>query len=506
MLSADIDNGPALSASGTKRWWDRPSGPIPGARLKWGGKGGSRVGIVPVALKLPRQHLRRMKNIRNRKGYDLKISGAPSDEMVSLSVPATVAALPERIPFIKPRLRVKTGDAVQVGSILYEDKTDPRIVFASPGGGVVADIVFGPRRVIREIVITLDREESAVTFPALSETDLDGIARGDLVARLLDGGVWPLLRELPFRKIASPDGEPPAILVGLDGREPFQPNPERYLGAEHRPLLDYGLKALRRLCDKVLVYTDPQREDFCRSFQDVLTHTIAGPYPADDPGVLLYHLRRGPEDNRAWFIGGQDLLLLAGFLQNGTMPTERLFVVGGSGAAERQHVRSRLGAPLKHLVLAEPTCPEPRYVVGGVLRGYSGNPEGHVGLYETAVNVLPEAVEREFLNLFRPGFNKPTRSRTFVSAIKDAPQTMDTNINGGRRACIACGYCSDVCPVDILPQMALKSILAEEVEEYLAHGLLDCVECGLCSYVCPSKIELVETFRQTKFDYHKEQV
>jgi Na+-transporting NADH:ubiquinone oxidoreductase subunit A len=110
------------------------------------------------------------------------------------------------------------------------------------------------------------------------------------------------------------------------------------------------------------------------------------------------------------------------------------------------------------------------------------------------------------LNLFRPGFNKPTRSRTFVSAIKDAPQTMDTNINGGRRACIACGYCSDVCPVDILPQMALKSILAEEVEEYLAHGLLDCVECGLCSYVCPSKIELVETFRQTKFDYHKEQV
>ncbi len=447
-----------------------------------------------------------MKNIRNRKGYDLKILGAPNDDLVSLSVPATVAALPERIPFIKPRLRVQTGDAVQVGSVLYEDKADPRIRFASPGGGVVTDIVFGPRRVIREIVVELDREEKVASFPPVSEADLDRMPREMLVERLLEGGVWPLLRELPFRKIASPDSVPPAIMVPLDAREPFQPSPERYVTEETRPLLNYGLKALKRLSDRVLVYTDPQRTQFCRMLKNELTHTIAGHYPADDPGVLLYHLRRSPEDNRAWFISGQDLLLLAGFLQGGTLPTERLFVVAGSGAAERQHVRSRLGAPLKHLVLAAPTCPEPRYVLGGVLRGYTGNPEGHIGLYETAVNVLPEAVVREFLNLFRPGFNKPTRSRTFVSAIKGAPLAMDTNINGGRRACIACGYCADVCPVDILPQMTFKSILAEEVEEYLAHGLLDCVECGLCSYVCPSKLELVETFRQTKFDYYKEQV
>ncbi len=469
-------------------------------------KGVRRVGIAAVAHNLPRQHLRPMKTIRNRKGYDLKLLGAPSDELVSLSVPSTVAVLPERIPYIKPRLRVQTGDAVQVGSVVCEDKADPRIVFVSPGGGVVTDIVFGPRRVIREVVIKLDRDETAVTFPAVTEADLDRMPREDLVARLLDGGVWPLLRELPFRKIANPDGAPPAIMVSLDGREPFLPNPERYLNEENRPLLNFGLKALGRLCDRVLVYTDPRRTNLCRMFKHELTHTIAGHYPADDPGVLLYHLRRTPDDNRAWFINGQDLLLLAGFLQSGTLPTERLYVVAGSGAAERQHVHSRLGAPLKHLVLTEPTCPEPRYILGGVLRGYTGNPEGHIGLYETAVNVLPEAIEREFLNLFRPGFNKPTRSRTFVSALKGAPLAMDTNINGGRRACIACGYCSDVCPVDILPQMTFKSILAEEVEEYLAHGLLDCVECGLCSYVCPSKIELVETFRQTKFDYHKEQV
>jgi Na+-transporting NADH:ubiquinone oxidoreductase subunit A len=65
-------------------------------------------------------------------------------------------------------------------------------------------------------------------------------------------------------------------------------------------------------------------------------------------------------------------------------------------------------------------------------------------------------------------------------------------------------HCADVCPVDILPQMAFKAILAEEIEEALQHGLLDCVECGLCSYVCPSKIELSQTFKTAKAAYAKE--
>jgi Na+-transporting NADH:ubiquinone oxidoreductase subunit A len=82
---------------------------------------------------------------------------------------------------------------------------------------------------------------------------------------------------------------------------------------------------------------------------------------------------------------------------------------------------------------------------------------------------------------------------------------MDCNRHGGVRACIACGYCAQVCPVDILPQLTFKAVLADAVEEFLAHGLLDCVECGLCTYVCPSKIELADILVQAKAAYYKEQ-
>ena len=446
-----------------------------------------------------------MISVRTAKGYDLPVQGAPLERLERLVSPATVAVLPEQIPFIRPRLAVKEGDRVAVGDLLFTDKTNPRIKFLSPGGGHVEAIHYGPRRVLREVVIRRDAADEPVKSlgPSLHPEEIDQYPRADLVEHLLAGGVWPLLRAFPYRDIADPECVPPAIFVSLDAREPFQVSPERYL-VNHREVFTLGLRALKRLCPTVYVHADAMRRDFCDAYKDIITHRVRGRYPADDAGVLLFHVRRLPEENKAWFVNGQDLLLLGQMLQTGQYPTQRLFAVAGTGAANPRHVESRLGAPLRHLV-GEVRCRVPRYTVGGVLRGYVGDPAGHMGLYETSLTVLPEPVEADFLALFRPGLTKPSYSRAFLSAVRHTPLPMTTNVNGGHRACIACGYCADVCPVEIWPQMTYKSILVEEVEESLAHGLLDCVECGLCSYVCPSKIELAATLQAAKHAYRKEQ-
>jgi Na+-transporting NADH:ubiquinone oxidoreductase subunit NqrA len=60
---------------------------------------------------------------------------------------------------------------------------------------------------------------------------------------------------------------------------------------------------------------------FCDAHKDVITHAVRGRYPADDPGVLLFHVRQSPAENKAWFINGQDLLLMAQLLQTGRYPT-----------------------------------------------------------------------------------------------------------------------------------------------------------------------------------------
>lgn len=446
-----------------------------------------------------------MISVRTAKGYDLPIQGAPLEVVDKPVPPPTVAVLPEHMPFIRPRLAVKEGDRVSVGDVLFTDKSNPRLQFLSPGGGRVARIQFGPRRVLQAVVIRRDAADEPVRSLAapLEPEVLDRLPRKDLVQRLLDGGVWPFLRSFPYRAVADPDVEPPAIYVSLDAREPFQVPPARYL-ENQREVFTFGLRVLKRLCPVVHVHADADDQAFCEAYKNIVTHRVQGRYPTDDSGVLLYRVRQSPDDNQAWFITGQDVLLLARMLQRGRYPTERLFAVAGSGVAKPRYVASRMGAPIAHLA-GEIQCATPRFAVGGTLRGFSGDPDGHMGFYETALMVLPEPDAADFLTLFRPGFGKPSHSRTFLSALRRKPLPMTTNVNGGHRACIACGYCAEVCPVDIWPQMTYKSILAEEVEEYLAHGLLDCVECGLCTYVCPSKIELAATLRAAKHAYRKEQ-
>jgi Na+-transporting NADH:ubiquinone oxidoreductase subunit A len=243
------------------------------------------------------------------------------------------------------------------------------------------------------------------------------------------------------------------------------------------------------------------------TLDDIINLTYTGNYPAHDPGVLLYRMKSSAMENRAWFINGQDVLLIARLLRNGVYPIERIVSLGGSGVSRPRHVISRMGAPLSVIDAERTETASWRYVQGGILTGYGTLPLSYLGFYETALNLLAEGNHRgELLGLFNPGYRKPSFSRAFLSAINQEELEMNCNMHGGERACIACGYCARVCPVDILPQFTYKAISAGEVEESLEHGLLDCVECGLCSYVCPSKIDLFESLKKAKSEVYKEQV
>lgn len=442
-------------------------------------------------------------HISVKKGHTLNIVGQPGSEIEQLGKPPKIGVLPERIPFIKPRLRVGVGDRVSIGSPLFEDKRNPEIIFCSPGAGSIAAVNYGKRRAIQEIVIHLDEEETEETFRSLSENELNSVDRETLVGLILCGGLWPLIRQLPFRDIASYETPPPSIIVSLDSLDCFMPPAEFYL-ADNEDLFLFGLKILKRLSEAVHVagikgMTLPDK------IKQAVTHTVSGNYPADDPGALLYHIRKTPDDNPACYISGQDLLLLATLIRDGRYPTERLFAVGGSQVGLQRFVKGRIGAPA--LQLAGPpseTGKKVRFASGGILRGYKLPVYSFMGLFETGLTILPEGDEEVFFGFVRPGYNRQSYSRTFLSFFNRSKIDMNCSTYGEVRACINCGTCEKVCPVDIFPQFAFKSIDADEIEEALVHGLLDCVECGLCTYVCPAKIDISQKLKTAKAVYYKE--
>ena len=87
------------------------------------------------------------------KGHDLRISGVPKNNYAELMPLKNVCVIPSEFRGVKPKLLVKKGDKVKIGSPLFYDKSKPDVKWASPGCGTIKDIVFGARRVIEKIEI-----------------------------------------------------------------------------------------------------------------------------------------------------------------------------------------------------------------------------------------------------------------------------------------------------------------------------------------------------------------
>jgi len=70
-----------------------------------------------------------------------------------------------------------------------------------------------------------------------------------------------------------------------------------------------------------------------------------------------------------------------------------------------------------------------------------------------------------------------------------------TNIE---QPCIRCSACSDVCPVELMPQQLHPFSIKEDSAKLTKLGIHECIECGCCDAVCPSSIPLTHTFRYAK--------
>ena len=65
-------------------------------------------------------------------------------------------------------------------------------------------------------------------------------------------------------------------------------------------------------------------------------------------------------------------------------------------------------------------------------------------------------------------------------------------------ACIKCGRCVDVCPMELEPLYFSKYHDEGNAAGLKAMNIMDCMECRCCEYICSSKIPLVTKIKQGK--------
>ena len=445
-----------------------------------------------------------MRIVKVKKGYQLKLAGAPRDTLIMRTAGPYLGLSFKALPYVKPRLQVMVGQKVKIGETLVVDKNNPDLCFMAPAAGEITEIIYGDRRALEQIVIRRDNDEAAVNFLAYDQAALARLSRVETVRAIAQGGLWYLLWELPFRKAADMSAEPSRIFVTLDSLEPGRPDPLVYLDG-YDELFRYGLDVLHKLCPAppVLVIAAGNAE-LAQRFAGEELWGFAGVYPAHDPGVLLYHAKRNAAENRAWYIDGQDLLHVAQLLRDGRYPTGRVYAVGGV-PVPAVHVKGRLGANVAEIT-GFPGREHWRVLAGSVFNGYITAPGAFAGPLDKAFFVINAGGRQgKFVAWMLFGIKATSSFRAFLSAwLPKRKRALNCNMHGGPRSCISCNQCARLCPVDILPNRMWKALLAGEIEEALAHGLLDCAECGLCTYGCPSKIELNEAFIKAKADFYKE--
>jgi len=65
-------------------------------------------------------------------------------------------------------------------------------------------------------------------------------------------------------------------------------------------------------------------------------------------------------------------------------------------------------------------------------------------------------------------------------------------------ACVCCGRCVDVCPMNLVPTKLAAAARYKNLELADKYNIMGCLECGACAYICPASIPLVQLIRTGK--------
>lgn len=436
---------------------------------------------------------------RIRKGLDLPISGVPEQHVTTGASIHHVAIVGDDYVGMRPAMLVQEGDRVIKGQALFEDKKNPGVMFTAPASGTVVAIHRGERRVLQSVVIQIEGDEKR-EFARFDAADLATLSHDTVQTQLLESGLWTALRTRPYSKTPVPGTVPAAIFVTAIDTNPLSADPQPIILAE-RKAFDAGLTVLTRLTPgKVHVCQASGGKLGGHPQGQVAFNEFAGPHPAGLVGTHIHFLEPVSLTKQVWHLNYQDVIAIGKLFTTGELCAERIIAIGGPQATRPRLVRTLLGSDLTALLAGETKEGENRIISGSVLSGrHATGPKAWLGRFHLQVSVVLEGREKELFGWVLPGAEKFSVTRTTLGHfLRHKLFNFSTSTNGGERAMVPIGNYERVMPLDILPTVLLRDLLAGDTDGAQALGCLELDEedLALCTYVCPGKYEYGPVLRE----------
>jgi len=441
-----------------------------------------------------------MTQIKIRKGHSIRIAGIPQKEVLTNLSTVEVGLCPIEYKYVKPKLLVKEGDHVDVGTPLFFNKENLEQKWGAPGAGTICKIQYGPRRVIEKIVIKLNNDEKGFSHKAIGIKDTAKLKSVEIKSILSESNLWYLIRQRPFNHVANPEDEPRDIFISALHTAPLSPNLDLILKGQ-KDALQAGINVLNGLTEgdvNIGISSNVKIEELT-GLENCKLYQISGPHPAGNVGIQIHHIAPLKPDDIVWTVNIQHVIILGKLFLTGKIDPTIIVSIGGPGAQNPIHVKTRIGAKIETLVKDQLGDDEYRIISGDVLTGRKVEKDNYLGFYDTIISILPIDFSRPFLGWIQPGSSKKTYSlsNSFLSFGKKL-FNFTTKQNGSKRALVPIDAWEDVLPMDIMPNPLYRSILACDIEEMTQLGIMECddEDFALCSFACPSKIDVGATIRK----------
>lgn len=420
-----------------------------------------------------------MKSIVIKKGHNLKISGYPVKSIVDAKNPEIVSFHPSRFKFFKTKLLVKLNEHVKVGSPIFFDKNNSKVMFVSSVSGIIIDIVYGNRRSIKSLVVKNDGKYTSVksNFEVSKQT-------------LLESGLWSLIRQKPFSKIPDAESLPKSFFISTVPTEPFAVDND-FLFNNIDNYLQKGIDVLREIfnCD---VNMGISNNSSFKVLKNVNFYTFNRLHPAGNVGIQIHHVDpiKNANDCR-WYLSMQDLNRIGYYFSNKKHFNYKYYSVGGNGISSPSYYKSIIGTPIEKMI--DFSNHNSRIISGDVLNGNEIEVNMSPDYYDEVLSFIEMSKKREFLGWLRPGIKKYSLTRTFLSKIiSNNKSNLNTHLNGSVRTIIPMGNWDSVLPMNIYPEYLIKSILCKDIEMMEKLGIYESSpeDFALCSFICQSKVEV----------------
>ena len=431
------------------------------------------------------------KDIRIRKGLDIKLAGAAEKTIKDAPFSSEFGLVPDDLHGVVPRLIKREGEHLRAGEPVYQAKQDPRIFIASPVSGTIKEVRRGEKRKILSVIITPDSHQDPVTYDTTGWLNASEEAFKKL---LCDAGFWPFIKQRPYDVVANPDTTPKAIFISAYNSGPIAADADMLVAGKEQYLQE-GINGLKKLTPgqvHVTVARNNTSSPF-RNLQNLTIHNASGPHPVGNVSTHIAQVDPMNKGQHVWVVKPEHVAVLGEFLATGVLSAERVIAVNGPMVKNPAYVKTRLGSKISDItkVFELQNIPS-RIIQGTPISGDTVQPDGHLGFYTNQLAILEEGNDYDFFGWNKPQPNKFSvlRANTFSFLTPGKKYNLTTNTNGEERAFVMNGMYQDIFPLDVYPVQLMKSCLYKDIDEMEQLGIYEVApeDFALTEFICVSKL------------------